>query len=64
MENFIFRAVRYVYMQAREGTAISATLHSLKVWEKSFDYVYSILKRKYLEKFIHQLNNPQQSINL
>ena len=64
MENFIFCAVRYVSMQAHEETAISATLHSPNVWAKSFGYVYSILKRKYLENFIHQLNNPQQSINL
>ena len=51
-------------MQAHEETAISAILHSPNVWAKSFGYVYSILKRKYLENFIHQLNNPQQSINL
>ena len=64
MEIFIFCAMRYVYMQAHEGTAISATLHSPKVWAKYFECVYSILKRKYLENFIHQLNNLQQSINL
>ena len=57
MENFIFCAVRYVYLQAYEGTAISATLYSPKVREKYFDYVYSILKRKYSENFIHQLKN-------
>ena len=38
-----------VYMQAHERTAMTTTLHPLKVWERLVDDVYSILKQTHLE---------------
>ena len=53
-----------IYMQAHERTAISATLHSQKVWKQYFDDVYSILKRTHLQNFFHHINNLHQNIKL
>ena len=50
------------YMQSHERTAISATLHSPKIWERFADDVYSILIRTHFEKFFHHINNPHQNI--
>ena len=49
-------------MQAYERTAITTALHSLKVWERFADDVYSILKRTHLENFFHHINNLHQNI--
>ena len=49
-------------MQAYEHTAITTVLHPPKIWEQFVDDVYSILKRKHLEKFFHHLNNLHQNI--
>ena len=49
-------------MQAYEHTAITRVLHPPKIWEQFVDDVYSILKRKHLEKFFHHLNNLHQNI--
>ena len=37
-----------IYMQAHENIAISTALHHSKVWERSVDDVYSILKCTHL----------------
>ena len=51
-----------IYMQAHESTAISTALHPPKVWERSVDDVYSIVKRTQLENFFHHINNLHQNI--
>ena len=49
-------------MQAYEIAAIATALHPQKVWERFADGVYSILKRAYLEKFFHHINNLHENI--
>ena len=51
-------------MQGYEGTAITAALHTPKVWEQFVDDVFSILKRTHLEKFFYHINNLHQNIKL
>ena len=65
-----------VYMQAHEPTAMTTTLHPLKVWERLVDDVYSILKQTHLEHLrtsimstingkrthFHHINNLHQNI--
>ena len=51
-----------IYMQAHGGTAISMALHTLKVWERFADDVYSILNRTHLENLFHHINNLHQNI--
>ena len=50
-----------IYMQAHENIAISTALHHSKVWERSVDDVYSILKRTHLQIFSHHINNLHQN---
>ena len=51
-----------IYMQTYERTAITASLHPPKVWERFVDDVYSILKRTHFENFFHHINNLHQNI--
>ena len=51
-----------IYMQAHERNAISTALHPPKVWERSIDDVYSILKHTHLENFFQHINNLHQKI--
>ena len=51
-------------MQGYEGTAITAALHTPKVWERFVDDVFSILKRTHLENFFYHINNLHQNIKL
>ena len=46
-----------IYMQGYEHTAITATLHSRKVWEQFADDVYFILKCVHLENLFHHIYN-------
>ena len=50
-----------IYMQAHENIAIPTVLHHPKVWERSVDDVYSILKRTHLQIFSHHINNLHQN---
>ena len=49
-------------MYAHERTAISTALHSLKLWQRFVDDVYSIFKHTHLENFFHHINNRHQNI--
>ena len=49
-------------MQAHESTSITTALRPPRVWERSADDVYSILKRTHLENFSHHISNLHQNI--
>ena len=49
-------------MQAHERTPITTALPHPRVWERSADDFYSILKRTHLENFSHHINNLHQNI--
>ena len=51
-----------IYMHPHERTAVSTTLHPLKVWGQFVDDIYSILKRTHFENFFYHINNLQQNI--
>ena len=51
-----------IYMQAHDHTVISTAQHPPKIWERSVDDVYSILKRTHLENSFHDINSLQQNI--
>ena len=50
------------FIWSYERTAITAALHSPKVFERFVDDVYSILKRTQLENFFHHVSNLHQNI--
>ena len=51
-----------IYIQAKEQTAISVSLHPPKVWERFVDGGYSILKCMHMEDVSHHINNFHQNI--
>ena len=49
--------VSEIHMQSLETTAITTADHPPKVWERHVDYVFSIVKKSYLQALLEHINN-------
>lgn len=59
-----FSITSEIYVKAHELTAIFIKLHPPKGEEYFADVIYSILKRKDLENFLHHINNLHKDTKL
>ena len=49
--------VSEIYMQSLETTAITKADHSLKVWDRHVDDVFSIVRKAYLQELVDHIKN-------